>query len=46
MPIYYLLNYVELSYSEITFFELYFDFEGGALPNFFQIDRIDEFASK
>ena len=39
MPILYLLNYIELSYSEITF-----DSKSSALPNFFRIDIIDEFA--
>ena len=43
MPILYLLNYVELSYSEITFTYSTFDCKSGAPPNFFQIDRIDEF---
>ena len=44
MPILYLLNYVELSYSETTFTHYSFDSKSSALPNFFQIDRIDEFA--
>ena len=43
MPILYLLNYIELSYSEITFTYGTFDSKAGALSNFFQIDRIGEF---
>ena len=42
MPILYLLNYIELSYSEITFTYWTFDSKISALSNFFQIDRIDE----
>ena len=44
MPILYLLNYIELSYSEIKFTYGTFDSKISALSNFFQIDRIDEFA--
>ena len=44
MPILYLLNYIELSYSEITFAHTTFDSKSSALPNFFRIDIIDEFA--
>ena len=44
MKILYLLNYIELSYSEITFSYRTFDSKTSALSNFFQIDRIDEFA--
>ena len=44
MPILYLLDYIELSYSEITFTYWTFDSKISALSNFFQIDRIDEFA--
>ena len=43
MPVLYLLNYIELSYSEITFTYYTFDSKFSALSNFFQIDRIDEF---
>ena len=46
MPVLYLLNYIELSYSEITFTYYTFDSKFSALSNFFQIDRIDEFAEK
>ena len=44
MPILYLLNYIELSYSEITFAYWTFNSESSVLPNLFQIDKIDEFA--
>ena len=44
MPVLYFLNYIELSYSEITFTYSTFDSKISALSNFFQIDRIDEFA--
>ena len=40
----YLLNYIELSYSEIRLTYWTFDSKTSALSNFFQIDRIDEFA--
>ena len=39
-------NYVELRYSEVTFTCKSFDSKSNALSNFFQIDRIDEFAEK
>ena len=42
MPIFYLLNYIELSYSEITFTYETFDSKISALSNFFQVDSIDE----
>ena len=42
MPILYLLNYIELSYSEITFTYETFDSKISALSNFFQVDSIDE----
>ena len=44
MQIWYPLNYVELSYPVITFVYHTIDPKSSALPNFFQIDIIDEFS--
>ena len=41
MPILYHLNYIELSYSEMTFTYCIFNSKSSVLSNFFQIDRID-----
>ena len=41
MQIWYFLNYVELSYSEITFIFHTFNHESSAIPNFFHFDIID-----
>ena len=46
MQIWYFLNYVELSYSEMTFICHSINSESSALPHVFHIDIIDEFAEK